>query len=169
MNRESLKVVAKGERELEITRVFNASRDLVFDCFTKPELLKRWFYGPDGWSLSVCQIDLRVGGTYRYVWRSEHDGTEMGAGGVYREVQAPERLVCTEAFDKAWYSGESLLTSIFDEQNNQTFYTLTILYESQEARDQVVQSPMEEGLSQGYDRLAKLLTHLVAEKMGGER
>jgi len=81
-NLESLKITTVGDRELAMTRVFDAPRNLVFDAFTKPELVRRWLLGPDGWSMPVCEIDLKVGGAYRYVWRRDTDGTEMGMGGV---------------------------------------------------------------------------------------
>src|SRR5690606_13837593 len=103
----TLKITAQGEREIVMTRVFEAPRHLVFDAFTKPELLKRWLLGPDGWTMPVCEVDLRVGGAYRFVWRGR-DGTEMGVRGVYREVVPPERIVHTETFDQAWYPGEAL-------------------------------------------------------------
>src|SRR5438552_19195158 len=91
-----LQLTAPGEREIVMTRVLDAPRKLVFDAFTKPELLKQWLLGPPGWSMPVCEIDLRIGGRYRYVWRRDTDGTEMGCGGVYCEIVPPERLVHTE-------------------------------------------------------------------------
>ena len=96
-NIEALQVATPTDREIVLTRVFNAPRRLVFDAFTKPELLKRWF-GPRGWSLVVCEVDLRVGGTFRFVLRSP-DGKEMGIRGVYREIVAPERSVHLESYD----------------------------------------------------------------------
>src|ERR1700740_2690854 len=94
-----LTLTTPTEREIAMTRVFDAPRRLVFDAMTRPELVKRWLLGPPGWSMPVCEIDLRVGGTYRYVWRGA-DGTEMGMRGVYREIAPPERLVATESFDE---------------------------------------------------------------------
>ena len=91
-----LKVTAQSEREIVMTRDFDAPRRLVFDALTKPELLKRWLGVFGGWELAVCEVDLKVGGTYRYVWRRSSDGSEMGVRGVYREIVPPERLVCTE-------------------------------------------------------------------------
>ncbi len=151
-----LKVTAAGEREIVITRTFNAPRRLVFEAHTKPELVKRWLLGPPGWTMPVCEIDLRVGGKYRYVWRNEA-GTEMGMGGVFREIVPPERLVASEVFDESWYPGEALDTSVFTEEGGKTKLTLTVLYESREARDAVLASPMEEGMVAGYDRLEELL------------
>ena len=153
----TLKIAAHGDRELVMTRVLNAPRRLVFDAFTKPELVKRWLLGPDGWSMPVCEIDLRVGGTYRYVWRRDRDGTEMGMGGVYREIVVPERLVSTEKFDEAWYPGEAVGTVVFVEQGGKTTVTQTVLYDSRETRDGVLKSPMESGVAASYDRLEALL------------
>src|SRR5881628_2069514 len=95
---ESFKVTIPTDRQILIARDFKAPRQLVFDAFTKPELVRRWLLGPSGWSMPVCEIDLRVGGKYRYVWRNDSDGTEMGMGGVYCDIVVPERLVTTERF-----------------------------------------------------------------------
>ena len=97
----TLKVTTPSEREIVMTRVFDAPRQLLFEAHTKPDLVKRWLLGPPGWSMPVCEIDLRVGGKFRYVWRRDNDGTQMGMGGVYREIEAPERIVNTEKFDEA--------------------------------------------------------------------
>ena len=156
-NPGNLKLTTRGDREIVITRAFDAPRKLVFDAFTKPELVKQWLLVPDGWSMPVCEIDLKVGGKYRYVWRRDKDGTEMGMGGVYREIVAPERIVATEKFDQSWYPGEALGTFVLIEQAGKTTLTQTILYESREARDGVLKSGMEKGVVASYDRLAKLL------------
>jgi uncharacterized protein YndB with AHSA1/START domain len=155
-NTGTLKLSARGDREIVMTRVFDAPRSLVFDAYTKPELLKRWLGIFGGWTMPVCEVDLRVGGAYRFVWRGA-DGTNMGMGGVYREVVPPERLVNTEKFDEAWYPGESLITATFVEQGGKTTLSVTMRYESREARDAVVKSPMEGGVAQSYDKLADLL------------
>lgn len=152
-----LKVVANGEREIVMTRTFNAPRRLVWDAHTKPELVKRWLLGPDGWTMPVCEIDLRVGGRYRYVWRREKDGTEMGLSGVYREIASPERIINTERFDEAWYSGEALDTLILVEENGKTLLTQTMLLETREERDKVLKSGMESGVARSYDRLEEIL------------
>ena len=156
-NPENLKLTTRGDREIVITRAFDAPRKLVFDALTKPELVKQWLLGPDGWSMPVCEIDLKVGGKYRYVWRRDKDGTEMGMGGVYRDIVAPERIVATEKFDQSWYPGEAVGTSVLTEQGGKTTLTQTILYESREARDGVLKSGMEKGVVASYDRLANLL------------
>jgi uncharacterized protein YndB with AHSA1/START domain len=162
-NTGTLKVTTPTPCEITMTRVFDAPRHLVFDALTKPDLLRRWFLGPPGWSLPVCEIDLRVGGAYRYVWRGP-DGTGMGMGGVYREVAPPERIVATERFDDPWYPGDALVTTVLVEQGGQTTLTLTLLYESREARDAVLKTPMEHGVAAGYDRLAEMLASPGVER-----
>lgn len=152
-----LQITTPSDREIAMTRVFTAPRHLVFDALTKPELVKRWLLGPPGWSMPVCEIDLRVGGKYRYVWRRDSDGTDMGMGGVYREIVAPERIVFSEKFDQSWYSGEAVGTTRLEEQNGKTTLTQTMLYESKQTRDEVLKSPMESGVGASYDRLAELL------------
>src|SRR2546430_477281 len=114
-----------------MTREFKAPRRLVFDAWTRPELLARWF-GPRGWTVPVCEIDLRPGGAYRYVMRGPA-GEEMIMRGVYREIVPPERLVCTEGYEGfsevGWRSqDETLNTAIFTEQDGRTTWTATVLY-----------------------------------------
>lgn len=162
MNSPTLKVEARGDREIVMTRVFDAPRRLVFDAFTKPELLKRWLTGPPGWTMPVCEIDLRVGGALRYLWRGPA-GEEMGMSGVFREITPPNRIVGTEKFDQSWYPGEAVGTVVLTEQGGKTTLTQTIVYESREARDMVLKSPMEQGLGMSYNSLAALLSQLTSE------
>jgi uncharacterized protein YndB with AHSA1/START domain len=152
-NTGSLKVTTPTDREIVLTRVFDAPRNLVFDAFSKPELLKRWF-GPRGWSLVTCDVDLRVGGGFRFVMRGP-DGKDMGMRGTYRELAPPERSVHTESFDD--YPGESQVTAVFTEEDGKTTLTATILYPSKEVRDIVIKSGMEHGAAESYDKLAELL------------
>jgi len=158
---DSFEVSLPSDREIQITRDFDARRGLVFDAFTKPELVRRWLLGPPGWTMPLCEIDLRVGGAYRYVWRSEKDGSQMAVGGVFREVTPLERLVASEKFDDAWYPGEALDTTVFVETRGITRTTITVLYESREARDAARRSGMENGMASGYDRLEALLPTLT--------
>jgi uncharacterized protein YndB with AHSA1/START domain len=155
-NAGALQVTTPTEREIVLTRAFDAPRHLVFNAFTRPELVRRWLLGPPGWSMPVCEIDLRVGGAYRWVWRNA-DGIEMGVSGVYREIVPPGRLVATERFDQAWYPGEALTTTELVERDGRTILTTTVLYESREARDIALRSEMEKGVAASYDRLAELL------------
>lgn len=148
-----LEVSTRSDREIVLKRVFDAPRRLVFDAFTKPELLKRWF-GPQGWSLVVCEVDLKVGGTFRFVLRSP-DGKEMGMRGVYREIVAPDRSVHTESYDD--YPGEAQVTTVLVEEDGRTTLTATVHYPSREIRDFVIKSGMEHGAAESYDKLAELL------------
>jgi uncharacterized protein YndB with AHSA1/START domain len=161
-NTGALQVTTPTDREIVMTRVFDAPRSLVFDAFTRPELLKRWLGVFGGWSLEVCEVDLRVGGTYRYVWRGP-DGAEMGMRGVHREIVPAERIVATEVFDDPWYEGEAVSTVVFVEQGGKTTITNTVLYASKETRDAVLRTPMEKGVAAGYDKLADLLASTLAE------
>ena len=149
----SLQVTTPTDREIVMTRIFDAPRSMVFDAFSKPELLRRWF-GPRGWSLVVCEVDLRVGGGFRFVLRGP-GGKDLGMRGVYREIVAPERSVHTESFDN--YPGESEVTTTLVEQGGKTLLTATILYPSREVRDMVIQSGMQHGAAESYDKLAELL------------
>ena len=160
---DSFEVSTPNDREIRVTRDFDAPRRLVFDAFTRPELVRRWLLGPDGWTMPLCEIDLRVGGAYRYVWRSGKDGSQMAMGGVFREVDPLERLVATEKFDDAWYPGEALDTTVFTEMRGITRTTITISYESQEARDTARRSGMEYGMAAGYGRLERLLPTFTEE------
>ena len=151
-----LKLAATGDREIVMTREFNAPRKMLFDAWTKPELLKRWLAGPEGWTMSVCEIDLKVGGSYRYEW-THRNGNKMGMGGVYREIVPNERIVATEKFDESWYPGGAVVKTMLIERGSVTTVETTVTYDSKEARDGVLQSPMETGVSASYDRLENLL------------
>jgi uncharacterized protein YndB with AHSA1/START domain len=153
---EKLDVATQGDRDVVFTRAFNASRALVFDCMTKPELVKRWLLGPPGWTMPVCEIDLRVGGRYRYVWRNE-DGRDMGMGGVFKAIVAPEKIVATELFDEDWTGGETLTTSVLSEAAGRTILTTTVVYANEAARKGALVSGMSDGMEMSYDHLDALL------------
>ncbi len=149
-------VTSKGERAIEISRLFNAPRELVFDAFTKPEMLKEWFHGPPGWKLTTCEVDLRVGGNYRREW-TDGKGGAMGMGGVFKEVERPVRVVRTERYDQPWYPGEAVGTFMLAAEGKATRMTLTTEYETQEVRDQVLASPVMSGMDTGYAGLEEYL------------
>ena len=151
-----LTMTASGDRESILTRVFDAPRTLVWEALTTPALLRRWLGGLPGWTMTACEMDLRVGGTYRYEWRKD-DGTVMGIGGVLREVVAPERMSATEKFDQSWYPGEALVSQSLAEKAGRTTITITLRYESREARDMVLESGATGGMELSYDRLAGIL------------
>jgi uncharacterized protein YndB with AHSA1/START domain len=151
-----LQITTPSDLEVTMTRVFDAPRQMVFDAFTKPEIVKRWMYGPDGWCLDVCEFDLRPGGKLRYEWKNTDNGSKMGLSGEYREVVPPEKLVHTELFDEDWTGGETLVTETFTEQRGKTTVVMTVRYSSQEARDAAMKTGMAEGMEMGYERLDKM-------------
>ena len=158
---EKLQVTAPNDREIVMTRVFDAPKELVWDAWTKPELLKRWLGKFNGWWLDECEVDLRVGGRYRFVWKGPN-GESMGMGGEYREIVPNELLVATEVFDEAWYEGEALNTLAFHEQNGRTTLVNTSRFDTNAIRDAVLQSPMATGVAAGYDVLDDVLASLGA-------
>jgi len=155
-----LEITTPSDREIAMTRTFDAPRPLVFEAFTRPELIKRWLGVRAGWTMPVCEVDLRVGGKYRYVWRGPK-GNDMGMGGVFREIVAPERIVATEKFDDSWYAGEAVDTTVFVEKGGRTTVTMTVRYESKAARDGVLATPMATGVAESYDKLAEYLATIA--------
>ena len=153
-NVKDLKVTNRGDRELVMTPVVDAPRRLVFEAWTKPEHLPHWMLGPPGWTMPVCEIDLRPGGEWHFIWRRA-DGNEMGMRGEYREIAPPERLVSTESWGGDW--PETLNTLVLSEKDGQTTLTNTILYPSKEAREAALKTGMKEGVSKSFDRLAEYL------------
>ena len=143
-----------SDREILMTRVFDAPRRLVFEAWTNPKHLPHWMLGPEGWTMSVCEIDLRPGGAWHFVWRRS-DGTEMEMRGVYREITPPERLVNTERWDGDW--PETINTLSLSEKDGKTTMSQTVLYPSKEARDAALKTGMKEGASVSFDRLAEYL------------
>jgi uncharacterized protein YndB with AHSA1/START domain len=154
----ALAVTTPTEREIVIRRVLDAPRRLVFEAWTKPEHLARWF-GKTDWTLAICEIDLRPGGAWRFVLRGP-DGSDMGMRGVYQEIAPPERLVCTGSFDD--YPGESFNTLSSSEEGRTTI-TCRITYPSKEVRDAVIRSGVEKGIAESYNRLVE---HLGAMARG---
>ena len=156
-----LKITTPTDLEIVMTRDFQAPRQLVFDAWTNCEHLKRW-WGPPTWSLPECEIDLRAGGRWRYLMRGE-GGEEMGMYGEYIEVAAPTRLVSTENFEGEWFEpmgGGTINTMVLEERDGTTTMTVTSRYKSKEARDGVLQFPMEEGVEESFKRLDELLAEL---------
>jgi uncharacterized protein YndB with AHSA1/START domain len=156
----ALTVTHPSDNAVTVSRSFDAPADLVFACHTQPKLVQRWQLGPPGWTMPVCEIDLRVGGVYRYVWRSDADGSEFGFTGRYREIAVPSLIVHTEAMIGT--PGEAVVTTIFEERAGRTTLTLTMSFESREVRDQVLLTGMTDGMAQSYDRLDQLLAEQVA-------
>ena len=147
-----------SDREIVATRVVDAPRRLVWEAWTSPEHLPHWLLGPEGWTMPVCEVDLRPGGPWRFGWRGP-DGTEFEMRGVYTEITPPERLVHTESWGGDW--PETLNTLVLIEQDGKTTITLTVRYPSREARDAALATGMEDGVAASFDRLAEHLAALV--------
>ena len=155
---EPLSIATPGERQIVITRGFDAPRDLVFLCYSKPELLRRWYGLPD-WTMIVCDMDFRVGGRWRFVTRSP-DGFEMGSQGVYTLIEPTTRIEQTEIYDQDWTGGETSSVLTLTEKNSVTIAVTTITYPSAEARAGAAASPMAEGMEIGFSRLDSTLAEL---------
>lgn len=147
-----------SDREIVITRVFDAPRRLVWEAWTNPEHVPRWMLGPEGWTMPVCEIDLRPGGAWHFVWRRA-DGTEMAMRGVYQEVVPPERLVSTEAWGGDW--PETLNTLLLSEDGGKTTITQRVVYASKEARDAALKTGMTEGMTESFNRFAEYLATMA--------
>ncbi|MGN9765601.1 SRPBCC family protein [Micromonospora sp. SD12] len=152
---DPLVVHAPGDREIVLSRLFDAPAPLVFAAFTRPELLVHW-YGARGWRLVECEVDLRVGGRWRFVSQGP-GGERMGQSGVYRGIDPPRRLVLTELFDDQSYPGETLITHEFAELVGRTTVTSTLRYATPSGRDRVLRYPMARGVGESFTRLAELL------------
>ncbi|HET6290167.1 MAG TPA: SRPBCC family protein [Amycolatopsis sp.] len=152
----TLSVTKSGELEIVMTRSFDAPRALVFDAWTKPELVRRWF-GPRDWEVVECEIDLRVGGRWRYRLR-HHGGTEMLLQGVYQEIDRPERFVSLETNEDCDASeGQALATLTLAEHGGVTTLTQVVRYASKRIRDAVLEAGMERGVGEGFDKLAEVV------------
>ena len=154
-----------NDLEVVVTRTFAAPRTLVFDAWTKPELVSRWLLGPPGWTMPVCEMDLRVGGKFRWRWRNEH-GAEFGFTGEFREVVRPSRIVHTEIYDPGdvggTMGGEALITATLTETKGVTTHTTTIRYQSKADRDAALKTGMTDGMELSYQNLDALLAETVA-------
>jgi uncharacterized protein YndB with AHSA1/START domain len=158
---KSLQISTPSDEEIRITRSFDAPRMLVWDAYTRPELLKRWLGAMPGWSWAVCEMDVREGGRYRWAWRGP-DGAELALGGEYLEVVPGERLVSTERYDQQWYEGDAVGTVEFTESQGRTVLVTTLRYASKQVRDAVLQSPATSGMESGYLVLDELLASIAA-------
>ena len=161
VNSESFQASTPSDREITLTRLFDAPRELVFAAMTTPKHVRRWWgILDDRYSLSVCEIDLRPGGAWRWVGRGPSG--EFAFRGVYKEIAPPERLVFTEIFEP-FPQEESLVTQTLTAESGKTRLTLTARYSSQEVRDGVLKTGMARGAGLSYDRLEDLLRELQAQ------
>lgn len=154
----ALTITTPSDREIVVTRAFDAPRDMVFDCWTVPALIRRWL-GPAEWQFITCEFDARVGGKWRFVTRGP-DGFEMGSGGEVLELVRPEWIKTTELYDVDWTGGQTIVTNRLTEANGVTTSVVTVLYASKEARDAARGTPMAEGMEMGFKRLDELLPTL---------
>jgi uncharacterized protein YndB with AHSA1/START domain len=157
-NSETFQVTTPSDREIRMTRLFDAPRHLVFEAMSKPEHIQRWWGRlGDGYSVPVCEVDLRVGGKWRFVNRHPHG--EATFYGEYREIAPPERVVFTEIYEP-FPDAESVVTAVFTEENGKTRLTATVRYPSVEVRDMVLQTGMADGAAISYDRLEEVTSEL---------
>ena len=153
-NSETFTVTTPSDCEIRMTRLFDAPRDLVFEAMSQPEHIKQWWGRlGEGYSVPVCEVDLRVGGAWRFVNR--HPKGEAAFHGVYREINPPERVVFTEIFEE-FPDAESVVTAVLTEERGKTRITATVRYPSVEVRDAVMQSGMAHGAAISYDRLEEV-------------
>jgi uncharacterized protein YndB with AHSA1/START domain len=152
--KDTLKITTPTDRHVVVTRAFDAPAAMVFDALTKPEILKKW-YGQEGWEMVVCDVDLRVGGAWRFVSRLP-GGKEIGQVGVYREIVPGKRLVNTENWED-WEAGECLVMTDLEEKDGKTVLTTTTLFPTTEVRDFILKSGFEGSVGIFYDRLSEVL------------
>jgi len=157
-NAETFQLTTPTDLEIVMTRVFDAPRKLVFEAWTTPKYLPQWMLGPEGWTMPVCEIDLRTGGAWRFAWRNS-DGKEMGMSGVYKEVLPPERIVSTESW--GGYGPETINTLVLTEKDGKTTITNTKLFPTKESRDMALKSGMKEGVDASFKRLEEFLSTLA--------
>lgn len=148
-------VKTPSDLEIAVTRIFDAPARMVFDAHTKPEIVQRWMLGPPGWSMPVCEIDLRVGGRYRHVWRNDASGQQFAATGEFKEIAQPTRIVHSEAMEGC--IGDSWVTLTLIENNGRTTLTTLMRFLSKEIRDAALASGMADGMGASYDRLEQFV------------
>jgi len=162
MTTEKAQVTLPSDREVKVRRSFRAPRALVYRAYTEPPLVRRWLLGPPGWSMPVCEMDVRVGGQFQWRWRSEENGSEFGFMGTFREVEPASKIVHTEAYDPGTVGGgypgnDAIVTVTFTEDGGVTTVTTLIDFGSKEARDAAVATGMTDGMEQSYQLLDRLL------------
>lgn len=155
-----LTVTTPSDTQIVITRQFDAPRHLVFACYTQPALIKRWLNGAEGWIMTVCEFEAKVGGKYRYEWKAP-SGYVMAMSGVVREIEPVSRVVSAELFEDDWTGGETISTLTLAEEGERTKLVNTITYSSKAARDGALATPMAEGMEFGYSKLDAVLVELV--------
>lgn len=160
-------VTLPNDQAVQVRRLFKAPLELVHRAYMTPELLKRWLLGPPGWTMTVCEMDTRVGGQYRWRWRNSENGQEFGFTGVFREVLAGHRYVHTQVYDPGTVGGEmggeAIITLEFEERDGCTIITSTMDFGSSEARTAATSTGMTEGMEMSYQLLDGLLAQLASQ------
>jgi uncharacterized protein YndB with AHSA1/START domain len=151
---DTVEVVTPSDTEIRMLRSFDAPRDLVWEAWTNPKLVPKWLLGPEDWAMPVCEIDLRVGGQWHYLWRHT-DGRSLEMRGRYLEIARPERLVSTESWGADW--PETVNTLVLEEDGGVTIATQTIRCESRDDRDARLKTGMADGVEMSYQHLQDLL------------
>ena len=161
--KRTLEVTTPSDLEIVMTRMFDAPRHLVWDAMTKPELIRRWLYAPEGWTMTVCEGDAEVGGCFRWAWNGPDGQPALAIWGVNREVLPPEKIVHTENMEVGGGVplGELQATVILTERDGKTTLHMTLLFPSKDARDGALASGMERGVAAGYDRLDEILAAMA--------
>ncbi len=160
-------VTLPSDREVRVTRTFHAPRQLVWDAHTNPELVQKW-QGYDGWDMPVRDMDVRVGGTYRWLWKSRADGTQFGFFGTFIEINAPSRITHEQYYDPGDASfampvGDPCIVSLdLSEHNGVTTLVCNMTFASKEARDRAVCTGMTDGMEYSYARLDDLFIRTAA-------
>ncbi len=150
-----LQLTAPTDTTIVFTRAFNAPRRLVWEAMTRPELLQKWMFTPPGWSWAVCEMDVRIGGKYRWAWNGPDGKVALTISGIHKEVLPPERIAHTEIMDMGDCGpvGELLATLELTEQGGVTHMTMTLAFDSKQARDGAIASGMQQGMEAGYSAL----------------
>src|SRR5262245_5705437 len=166
---EKARVDLPSEHEVMVSRSFKAPRELVYKAYTTPSLVQRWLLGPPGWTMPVCEMDVRVGGKYRWRWRSDTDGKEFGFHGTFREVDPPRRIVHMEYYDPGDVGGDmgngALITVELTEADGITTMRALMDFGTKAARDAAMSTGMTEGMEVSY----QLLDGVLAEQGGDKR
>ena len=167
MTIEKAQVTLPSDCEVHVARSFKAPKALVYRAYTEPQLVRRWMLGPPGWTMPVCEMDVRVGGNYRWRWRSDDNASEFGFSGTFREVHPASRVVHTEAYDPGTlgdgYPGEpAIVTVTFTEEGGVTTVTTLIDFRTKETRDAAMATGMTDGMEQSYQLLDGLLREQAA-------
>jgi uncharacterized protein YndB with AHSA1/START domain len=161
-NSHTFELTLPSDREIRMTRLFNAPRQLVFEAMSKPEHIRRWWGILDEQhSVVVCEVDFRPGGKWRFTGRGPRG--DVTFYGEYREIDVPGRVVFTEIFEP-YPDAPSVVTTVLTEEGGKTRLTITSEYVSRDVRDMVVKTGMEKGAAISYDRLEDVVTEMLARK-----